>query len=280
MADLKKVDANGLEFAYFEEGDGPLVMLVHGFPDTAHSWDQVRPAVAAAGYRVVTPFTRGYHPTQVPTEEAFDSDTLGRDVLAIAAALGKEGEKPILVGHDWGASAVYSAVGLAPDAIRLMITIAIPHPAGLKPTPKLIWSVRHFFYLRRKNIARVIRRENFAYIDELVKRWSPAWDVPSDETRAVKEALSHPGSLEAALGYYRALRPRPPESLRRRVTVPAVSIAGTDDILSADVFDQVRSCYAAGYDVIKMPGGHFLHREHPERFNRELIGALEKHAPI
>ena len=83
------VDANGVRFAFFEEGRGPLVLLVHGFPDTAHTWDEVRPAVAAAGYRVVTPFTRGYAPTAIPADGAYDSDTLGRDVLALIGALGE-----------------------------------------------------------------------------------------------------------------------------------------------------------------------------------------------
>src|SRR5580698_9273016 len=101
------VEANGLRFAYLEEGSGPLVLLVHGFPDTPHTWDAVRPAVAALGYRVVTPFTRGYYPTAIPADGAYDSDTLGRDVLALIPALGET--RAIAVGHDWGASAVYSA---------------------------------------------------------------------------------------------------------------------------------------------------------------------------
>jgi|GEM_PF-3747368 len=85
--ELKYVQANGLRFAYFEEGTGPLVLLLHGFPDTAHAWDQVRPALAAAGFRAVSPFTRGYAPTEVPRDEAFDADTLGRDALALIEAL-------------------------------------------------------------------------------------------------------------------------------------------------------------------------------------------------
>ena len=56
------VDANGLRFAYLEEGSGPLVLLLHGFPDTAHTWDELRPRIAAKGYRAVSPFMRGYSP--------------------------------------------------------------------------------------------------------------------------------------------------------------------------------------------------------------------------
>jgi pimeloyl-ACP methyl ester carboxylesterase len=76
MADaLHFVDANGLKFAYLEEGTGPLVLMLHGFPDTAHTWDDLRPRIAAKGYRAVSPFTRGYHPTAIPDRDA-DQETL------------------------------------------------------------------------------------------------------------------------------------------------------------------------------------------------------------
>src|SRR4051812_47609508 len=108
--ELQYVHANGLRFAYFEEGHGPLVLMVHGFPDTPHTWDHARPALAAAGFRVVTPFTRGYAPTEIPAREAFDADTLARDLLALIPALGAE--TAYVVGHDWGAGASYSAAAL------------------------------------------------------------------------------------------------------------------------------------------------------------------------
>jgi len=100
---VRFVEANGLRFGYLESGQGPLVLLVHGFPDTAYSWDATRPALAAAGFRAVGLFTRGYAPTDVPKEEAYDSDTLGRDLIALIRTLG--GEPAIVVGHDWGAPA-------------------------------------------------------------------------------------------------------------------------------------------------------------------------------
>src|SRR5262249_44833733 len=112
----------------FEEGRGPLVLLLHGFPDTAHTWDAVRPALAGAGFRA---FMRGYAPTEIPDREAYDADTLGRDALALIEALGEE--KAFLVGHDWGATAAFSAAGLAPERLRMLITVAIP-PSGVDRT--------------------------------------------------------------------------------------------------------------------------------------------------
>jgi pimeloyl-ACP methyl ester carboxylesterase len=269
---VQHVTANGLKFAYLEEGEGPLVLLVHGFPDTARTWDHTRPALAKAGYRAVSPWTRGYAPTELPSAEAFDADTLGRDLGAIIEALGEE--SAVVVGHDWGASAAYSLAGLMPERVRKLVTLAIPHPAGIRPSLSLLWNVRHFFYLRRRGVAKKIRSTEYAYIRELVQRWSPAWDVPADELDPVLEAFAQPGCLEAALGYYRALSPGVPEGQRGKVKVPAVAFAGTDDIVHPDVFHQAARRYAAGYDVVTMPGGHFMHREHPERFNAELLRVL------
>ncbi|HEX5061150.1 MAG TPA: alpha/beta hydrolase, partial [Kofleriaceae bacterium] len=219
------VQANGLRFAYLSAGSGPLVLLVHGFPDTAHTWDHALPKIAAAGYRAVAPFTRGYHPTEIPAAGAYDSDTLGRDVLALIEALGEQ--QAIVIGHDWGASAAYAAAGLAPERVKLLVTLAVPHPKSLKPTPKLLWTLRHFFTLRGKRAADKLRANNFAYLDELVRRWSPAWkDIPANETEAVKAAFREPGCAEAACAYYAALGARLPASQRKPIGVPTVSFAG------------------------------------------------------
>lgn len=272
------VEANGLRFAYLEQGEGPLVLLVHGFPDTAHTWDEIRPALAEAGYRAVAPFTRGYLPTEVPQREAFDSDTLGRDIVALIEALGES--SAIVVGHDWGASAAYSAAGLQPERVRMLVTTAIPHPAGLRPSLSLLWAVRHFFWLSRRGAADKLLKDDLAYIDELVARWSPTWDVPPDETAKVKEVFRNRESLHAALGYYRAASPRLPPGHRAKVKMPAVAFAGLDDIIAPEAYERerVRARYLDTYEIVKMPGGHFLHREHPEPFTRELLRVIEAHA--
>jgi pimeloyl-ACP methyl ester carboxylesterase len=279
MTEIQRIRVNGTELAYIEEGEGPLVVLCHGFPDTAHSWDRVRPVLAAAGYRAVTPFMRGYAPSPVPHDRRYGADTLGEDVVRFTDALA-HGEPAVVVGHDWGASAAYSAVGLASAKFRLLVAIAIPHPAGVRPTPKLLWAVRHFVAFRMPGAADRIRRDDFALIDELVQRWSPDWDVPPGETDAVKEAFRQPGCLEAALGYYRALGLGIPRSQRRRVDVPTVCFAGLNDIVAPRQYDYAASRFNDTYEVIRMPGGHFMHREHPERFERELLDALARHAPV
>ncbi len=270
---VRFVEADGLRFGYLESGSGPLVLLVHGFPDTAHSWDATRPALAAAGWRAVAPFTRGYAPTEVPSAEAYDADTLGRDLIALVRALGAE--SVVIVGHDWGASAAYAAAALEPRCVELLVTVAIPHPAAIVPTPRVIWAVRHFFALRRKSAVRRVAAHDFAYIDELVRRWSPTWNLPRDESNAVKAVFRDPRSLDAALGYYRALRPWLPASHRVKIGVPTVSFAGDDDVMPAAAYERAASRFTGPYEVIRMPGGHFMHREHPDVFNRHLLRVLQ-----
>ena len=138
---LQYVEANGIRFGYFEEGVGPLALLLHGFPDTPHTWDHVRPLIAAKGYRVVSPYMRGYRPTQIPARDA-DGETLARDAVELIGALGEK--TATLIGHDWGAGTVYGATALAPERVRKLIAVGIPHPATLKPTLRQIWGVRHF----------------------------------------------------------------------------------------------------------------------------------------
>lgn len=107
--------ANGLKFGTLEWGSGPkLAVLVHGFPDTPHTWDVVGPRLAALGYRVVAPYLRGYAPSSIPTADT-TSQNLGEDVIGWLDALGAK--QAVLAGHDWGAESVFAAVGLAPQRV-------------------------------------------------------------------------------------------------------------------------------------------------------------------
>ncbi len=272
-ATTRVVKANGISFTCLEEGEGPLVLLIHGFPDTAHTRDAVRPALAAAGFRAVSPFTRGYAPTSPAPDGDYRMEALADDVVALVPALGEE--SAILVGHDWGSPAVHGAAIKAPARVTRLVTVAIPHPASVRITPALIWRARHFIDFRRRGAAAKVRRNDFAHLDVLVRRWSPAWNPPPEETRAVKRAFAEAGSLEAALGYYRAAGNSVPRFLRARVEVPTIAFAGASDPAAPPAaFERARRWYTAGYEVVTLPGGHFLHREHPAEFNAELLRRL------
>jgi pimeloyl-ACP methyl ester carboxylesterase len=269
---VRTIDANGLRFAYLEEGSGPLVLLLHGFPDTPHTWDDLRPRLAAKGYRAVSPFTRGYHPTGIPARDA-DGETLARDVLALIEALGAS--EAIVIGHDWGAAAAYGAAALRPDRVRKLVVVAIPHPSTLKPTLRKLWGVRHFAVYKLPGAPQRFAKNDFAALPAIYRRWSPTWNPPPEEFAAVRASFANPDSLNAAFGYYRALTFGPPAYLKKPIEVPTVVFAGLDDpVLEPADYRRAARMFTKEYVVETMPGGHFLHREHPDLFAERLLAHL------
>lgn len=269
------VSANGLRFAYFEAGQGPLALLLHGFPDTPHGWRPVMAALAGAGYRAVAPFTRGYAPTEVPATRATTIEELAADALALIEALGHD--SAILVGHDWGAATAFLATATAPERVDRLVTVAIAHPATLRPSFRLAYEARHFITLRLPGAAARMRRGGLGGVDTFYRRWSPTWEYAAEETAAVKACFSAPGSLEAALGYYRGAQPGSvPAALRAPVGVPTLAVGGQQDpFLTLADFEAARRKFSGEYRVVGLPGGHFVHRESPEAFCDAVLSFLE-----
>ncbi len=275
---FRTVEANGLTLAYFEEGTGPLVIMLHGFPDTARSWDPIRPRVAAAGYRVVTPFLRGYTPSGIPEDDkAYTGKDLGQDILAIITALGET--RAFVVGHDFGAAGAYAAALLDPSKVRALVTIAIPHPGFLSTGPDFPWKGRHFLYLRAPGAQALMRRDDFQHVEDIYKRWSPKWSPDASELEPVKNAFAMDASLKAALDYYKQVKLNgTPEPFEKKVTVATLAFAGeTDGVLGPDAFDDAKEGFEAEYTVKRLPGGHFCHREDMDAFLNELLPFLASH---
>jgi pimeloyl-ACP methyl ester carboxylesterase len=270
--EIRFIDANGLRFAYLEEGSGPLVLMLHGFPDTAHTWDDLRPRLAAKGYRAVSPYMRGYQPTAIPATDP-DQETLARDPLALIDALGAR--DAVVIGHDFGATTAYGAAAIGADRVKKLVVIAIPHPATLKPSPRKLWGVRHFAAYKLPGAAGRFARNDFAALPAIYRRWSPTWNPDPQEFEAVRASFSDPASLNAAFGYYRKLSPIPSASLKARITVPTVAFAGLDDPM-AEPSDYRRAArmFENEYIVEEVRGGHFMHREHPEAFAERLLAHL------
>jgi pimeloyl-ACP methyl ester carboxylesterase len=127
------VAANGLEFGLLEAGTGPLALCLHGFPDSAHTWRHLLPALAEAGFHAVAPFMRGYAPTAVPDDACYSIGALVADAVALHQALDGDGQA-VLIGHDWGAEAANGAAALAPDRWRRVVTLGVP-PLALGVVP-------------------------------------------------------------------------------------------------------------------------------------------------
>jgi pimeloyl-ACP methyl ester carboxylesterase len=270
--EIQFVGANGLRFGYLEEGSGPLVLMLHGFPDTAHTWDDLRPRIAAKGYRAVSPFMRGYNPSAIPDRDT-NEDTLARDTLALIEALGAR--DAIVIGHDFGALAGYGAAGLGPDRVTKLFAVAIPHPATLKPSPRKLLGVRHFAAYKLPGAADRFARNDFAALPAICRRWSPSWNPDPTEFDAVRACFSDRASLNAAFGYYRTFSPIPSPLLKVRITVPTVVFAGLDDpVAEPSDYHGAARMFQNEYIVEEVPGGHFMHREHPKVFAERLLTHL------
>jgi pimeloyl-ACP methyl ester carboxylesterase len=202
------VRANGLEFGLLEAGSGPLALCLHGFPDTAHTWRHLLPVLARAGFHAVAPFMRGYAPTAVPADGAYQLGALAADAVALHEALGGGGDA-VLIGHDWGAEAAYGAAAHAPGRWRRLVTLGVP-PAALDPVLFSDYEqLKRFFYLFlfRDPLGfadALVASDQMSFLDRLWQDWSPGYDAGEDLAR-VKESLRDPANLAAAIGYYRAV---------------------------------------------------------------------------
>jgi pimeloyl-ACP methyl ester carboxylesterase len=215
---------------------------------------------------------RGYHPSAVPDHDP-DQETLARDVLALIESLGAQ--DAILIGHDWGASAAYGAAALGPKLVKKLFVIGIPHPAAVRPSLKKLWAVRHFATCKLPGAPARFARNDFAALPAIYRRWSPAWTPHPSEFDAVRTCFANPASLNAAFGYYRKLSPIPSASLKAQITVPTVAFAGLDDpAVEPSDYRAAGRMFENEYIVEEVPGGHFMHREHPEEFAERVLAHL------
>ena len=129
------VDVNGIRLHVVEEGEGPLVLLVHGFPESWYSWRHQLPALAAAGYRAVAIDVRGYGRSSAPPNvEDYRMLRMVADNVALVAALGEQ--QAVVVGHDWGAPIAWNSALLRPDVFRAVAGLSVPYsaPGDTRPT--------------------------------------------------------------------------------------------------------------------------------------------------
>ena len=280
-----------LAFSAWEMGEGPLVLCLHGFPDTARTWRRLLPDLAARGYRAVAVTLRGYEPSSLPKDGDYSGVALGEDVAGWLDALGVP--QAHLVGHDWGASIAFGVAARWPDKVRSLSALAVPHPATFAATlatsiPQAKRSWYMFFFQMRGLSDALVAANDFAFIETLWRDWSPGWAWEAPDMAALKHALAQPGVLEAALGYYRAAfdpaAPRAAEAMAwalNPIRAPTLGLAGeTDGCIGADIFTGAMNpaLFQNGLDVKILPNaGHFLPLEAADAVNAEVIAFLDRH---
>jgi pimeloyl-ACP methyl ester carboxylesterase len=281
-----QVEARGLSFPALACGEGPLVLCLHGFPDTHYSFRHQLRAFATVGYRAVAPALRGYAPSCLGKLEDSHALEAARDAVAIVEALGET--RAHLVGHDWGAVSLYLAAALAPDRWLSLTALAIPHPLGiLKQLPGVPTQLKNSWYMALFQLPvaeRAVVARDFALIEQLWRTWSPGYHAGSEELTRVKRAFHEPAVLRASLQYYRsmlALTGGPAREalalLKRPLSAPLLALAGSDD----GCID--RRMFALAMEATRGSGvvceelqalGHFMHLEDPARLNARILAWL------
>jgi pimeloyl-ACP methyl ester carboxylesterase len=266
--------ASGQTFRYLDSGQGPLVVLLHGFPDIPESWDSIRERLNVAGYRTVVPYLRGYHPATF-SDRSFRSADLADDVALLLDALGES--TAVVVGHDWGASEAYCAAIKYPERVTKIVPIGIPHPLTIKAKPREALAGRHFAYFKLPWARLTAQAFDLKLVDRLYRRWAPNWDGPAREQSVAEsaQALRDKRVLRGALAYYKALNPID-RFFRTKITVPALVVGGSDD---PPVFQRAYAATPSRFDArcevaILDGAGHWPHREQEDAFMDALLKFL------
>jgi pimeloyl-ACP methyl ester carboxylesterase len=282
----RDISANGVRLHAAEAGEGPLVLLLHGFPQFWWAWRSQLVEVAAAGFRVVAPDLRGYGASDKPPR-GYDLPTLSADVAALVRALGEQ--DAVVVGHDWGGLLAWTTAALHPRSVRRLVVLSMAHPRPLRASitdPRQRRALRHAlrFQLPRLPERRLTRADDDP-VAELMRRWAgPDWTHTADFAEAVaryRAAARIPQAAYGAMEYYRwagrsQLRPDGLRYARRMaapVSAPTLQLHGALDPYVLPATARASGQYVAGaYEWRELPGtGHFPAEEAPDQVSADII---------
>jgi epoxide hydrolase 4 len=261
--------------------DGPVVILLHGFPEFWYSWHKQIEPLAAAGFRVIVPDQRGYNQSSKPRGAAsYALSELASDVLAVADQLGQE--RIFLAGHDWGAAVAWSVGLLHPQRVAKLAILNVPHPSVMRRYLKTnrrqlrrSWYI-FFFQLPWLPEAAFSAFDFRLGVRSLVRSSRPGTFTPEDLAQ-YRAAWSEPGALTSMINWYRAAfryRSRFPDST---VHVRTRILWGEHDafLLSAMAHDSLRYCDTAELYTFAN-ASHWLQHEEPARVSELLIDFFRK----
>jgi pimeloyl-ACP methyl ester carboxylesterase len=283
----RDVSTNGTRLHIAECGTGPLVLLVHGFPEFWWSWRHQMTVLAEAGYHAVACDLRGYGASDKPPR-GYDIFTLASDLAGLIRALGER--HAVLVGQDCGGFLGWATAVLHPDVVSRLVVVGAPHPLRMRQAifGELSSQLRASSYLLGFQLPwrpeRELVRDDAALVADLLRRWSgPDFPDPQTEARA-RKAMQIPGVAHSSMEYYRwvfrsMFRPdgwRMLHDMRELVTAPTLQLHGEiDSCVLASTARGSGDYVAAPYTWRTIRGvGHFPHEEAPNAFNNELLGWL------
>jgi epoxide hydrolase 4 len=271
---------NGIRLHYVTQGEGSLMLMLHGFPEFWYSWRHQIP-VFAESHKVVAVDLRGYNDSDKPAEQsAYRLSTLVEDIKGLIQGLGYE--RCILVGHDWGGVIAWAFASAYPECLERLIILNVPHPAkfseGLRTLPQLLKSWYVLFFQLPLLPEWILSQNTCALLAKILTQTatSPA-TFPSEAIAAYREAAAKPGAIAAMLNYYRDLFQS--GGFKKDWGIlqpPTLLIWGENDVALGKELTLGTQAYVRDLQIRYIPNcSHWVQQEKPQVVNqyiREWLG--------
>ena len=261
--------------------DGPLVLLLHGFPEFWYSWRELIGPLAEAGYRVAAPDLRGYDRSSKPPRVAdYGKDALVADVVGLITALGRE--KADVVCHDWGGVVGWALALQEPDRVDRFVAMNIPHPIAFAKALRTLPQLRRSWYILLFQLPWLpewlFRRKNFAWPVWSLTVTSPPEAWPEEVLDRYREAWSQPGAAKAMIDWYRAAARVKDAPLRnKRVRAPTLMLWGDRDLALGPGLADASIAYCEDGRLVRFAdAGHFVQHDAPDRVRDAVLEFLER----
>jgi pimeloyl-ACP methyl ester carboxylesterase len=282
LAQSAMLAGEGVRLHAVEAGpdEGPLALLLHGFPDCWYGWARQIPALVGMGYRVVALDQRGYNLSDKPRDlAAYGLDRLTADILAVLRDLGRE--KAVVIGHDWGGVVAWRLAMDYPHAVERLIILNAPHPRAMAREMRRGWAQRLrssyavFFQLPWLPEA-LLTLSPQATARLFFRQLGTQSDVVSEEdVEMLAAALAQPGAMTAALNWYRAAVRFPPARRTADIQQPTLVLWGTADPALGIELTEGLDAWVPGLSLHYFPGvGHWVHLEAAAEVNAEIAAFL------
>jgi len=270
-------DVGDVELHYVEAGDGPLVVLLHGFPEFWYGWRRQIAPLVEAGFRVVAPDLRGYDLSSRPDRFTdYTADKVAGDIRGLIRALGAE--SAMVVGHDWGGTVAWTLAMNHPEVVDRLAILNAAHPRrlneGLRNPRQLLRSWYFFSFQLPKLPERRARRGNWRFFKRFLRDARPAYTA--EELDRYVDAWSQPGAATGMIDYYRAAVRLGSKQEPRPISAPTLVIWGQRDRylgrrLAEPHHDDVPNLER----VERLPSAsHWVHHDEAERVNELLVDFL------
>jgi len=277
------IDVQGVRLHYVEQGEGPLVILLHGFPECWYSWRHQLPALAAAGFRAVAPDMRGYNLSDKP-KRGYDIDTLAGDVAALGRALAPGDGGVHLAGHDWGGGVAWQVAWRHPAFLRSLVILNAPHPAAFarhaRRSPRQLLKSSYMLFFQAPRVPEWVLTRNRAAAVASAFRKSAARPEAFTEAdlEVYREAILRPGAATAAVNYYRQALRRGTKALPSSpIVVPTLVLWGEDDpVLGRELNDGLDEWVKNLTIKWIADCGHWTQQERPDVVTSEMLGWLRR----